>query len=80
MPYISPHSPVWDTSCSGWPAKLSALEGSELGEHLAYCGALRGPLHQFFTGAALLWSLVAEHVITTALLVTLLVGALSLVH
>ena len=70
---------AWDTSCVGQPADLSPLELSHLGEHLAHCGALRGPLDQFLAGAAGLQVLVAEHVVTVALLVTLLVGSVSLV-
>jgi len=71
---------VWDTSCVGQPADVSLLELSHLSEHLAHCGALRGPLDQFLAGAASLQALVAEHVVTVALLVTLLVGAVSLVR
>ncbi|MDH4426900.1 MAG: hypothetical protein QE495_10660 [Acidovorax sp.] len=71
---------AWDTSCVGQPADLSPLELSHLGEHLAHCGALRGPLDQFLAGAAGVQALVAEHVVTVALLATLLVGAVSLVR
>jgi hypothetical protein len=71
---------AWDTSCVGQPADLSPLELSHLGEHLAHCGALRGPLDKFLAGAAGLQALVAEHVVTVALLATLLVGAVSLVR
>jgi hypothetical protein len=55
------------------------MELSTLGDHLAHCGALRGPLDTFVAGAGLLQTLVAEHVVTVALLVTLVVGAVSLV-
>ena len=71
---------AWDTSCVGQPADLSPLELSHLGDHLAHCGALRGPLDQFLAGAAGVQALVAEHVVTVALLATLLVGAVSLVR
>lgn len=71
---------AWDTSCVGQPADLSPLELSHLGEHLAHCGALRGPLDQFLAGAAGVQALVAENVVTVALLATLLVGAVSLVR
>ena len=71
---------AWDTSCVGQPADLSPLELSHLGEHLAHCGALRGPLDQLLAGAAWLQTLVAEHVVTVALLITLLVGVVSLVR
>ena len=80
MPHPSFVASAWDTSCVGQPADVSLLELSHLSEHLAHCGALRGPLDQFLAGAASLQALVAEHVVTVALLVTLLVGAVSLVR
>ncbi|MDP3226670.1 MAG: hypothetical protein Q8N13_01690 [Acidovorax sp.] len=70
---------AWDTSCAGQPADVSLTELSTLGDHLAHCGAVRGPLDTFLAGAGLLQALVAEHVVTVALLVTLVVGAVSLV-
>ncbi|MBU1816006.1 MAG: hypothetical protein KKB08_04485 [Gammaproteobacteria bacterium] len=70
---------AWDTSCAGQPADVSLIELSTLGDHLAHCGALRGPLDSFVEGAGLLQALVAEHVVTVALLITLVVGAVSLV-
>lgn len=77
------HSPLfcsaWDTSCAGRPADVSLTELSTLGDHLAHCGALRGPLDTLVVGAGLLQALVAEHVVTVALLITLVVGAVSLV-
>ena len=78
MSHPFPHVSAWDTACMGQPADISLLEQSYLGEHLEHCGALRGPLDQLLAGAAWLQALVAEHVVTVALLVTLLVGALSL--
>lgn len=69
---------AWDTACVGQPADISLLELSHLGEHLQHCGALRGPLDRLLAWAAWLQAMVAEHVVTVALLVTLLVGALSL--
>ncbi len=77
------HSPLfcsaWDTSCAGQPADMSLMELSTLGDHLAHCGALRGPLDTFLAGAGLLQALVAEHVVTVAVLLTLVVAAVSLV-
>lgn len=70
---------AWDTSCAGQPADMSLQEVSSLGDHLALCGALRGPWDTVLSGAGLLQSLVAQRVVTVALLITLLVGALSLV-
>lgn len=80
MSHPSTLASAWDTSCIGQPADVSLLELSHLGEHLAYCGALRGPLDQLLAGAAWLQTLVAEHVVTVALLITLLVGVVSLVR
>lgn len=54
---------AWDTSCVGQQADVSLLELSHLGEHLAHCGALRGPLDQLLAGAVWLQTLVAEHVV-----------------
>jgi len=71
---------AWDTSSVGQPADISLLELSHLGEHLAHWGALRRPRDRFLAGAAWLQAMVAEHVVTVALLVTLLVGAISLVR
>ncbi|MDH4416833.1 hypothetical protein DBR12_14575 [Acidovorax sp. HMWF029] len=80
MSHPSTFASSWDTSCLGQPAEISLLELSHLGEHLVHCGALRGPLDQFVSGAAWLQALVAEHVVTVALLVTLLVGGVSLLR
>ncbi|EER62311.1 hypothetical protein AcdelDRAFT_0225 [Acidovorax delafieldii 2AN] len=70
---------AWDTSSVGEPADISLLELSHLGEHLEHCVALRGQLERFLAGVAWLQAVVAEHVVTVALLITLLVGAVSLV-
>ena len=58
---------------------MSPVELSTLGDHLAHCGAQRGPLDTVLAGAGLLQSVVAAHVVTVALGVTLLLGAISLV-
>jgi len=76
----SPLSPAWDTSSVGLSTDVSLLERSHLGEHLVHCGALRGPLDQFLAGAEWFQVLVAEHVVTVALVVMLLVGVASLVR
>lgn len=80
MSHPSNLASAWDTSSVGQPADISLLELSRLGEHLVHCGALRGPLDRLLGGAAWLQAQVAEHVVTVALLVTLLVGAVSLVR
>lgn len=54
------------------------MELSHLGEHLEHCAALRGQLERFLAGAAWLQAVVAQHVVTVALLIVLLVGAVSL--
>ena len=71
---------AWDTSSAGRPADISLRELSHLGEHLAHCGALRGPRDRFLAGAAWLQALVAGHVVTAALLITLLTVILSLLR
>ena len=77
------HSPTlcsaWDTSCAGHSADMSMIELSSLGDHLAHCGALRGPMDTVLAAGGRLQSVVADHVVTVALGVTLLVGAVSLV-
>lgn len=71
---------AWDTSCVGQPVGISLHEISHLGEHLEQCGGLRGPLDRLLVGAAWLQALVSGHVVTVALLVALLAGAVSLVR
>lgn len=71
---------AWDTSSAGQPADVSLQDLSHLRDHLEHCSALRGPLERLLTWAARLQALVAEHVVTVAMLVTLLVGAVSLVR
>jgi hypothetical protein len=73
-----PNRCTWDTACAGQPADVSMQELSRLGDHLQHCGALRGPLDSLLTGALWLQAVVAEHVVTAAVVVTLLVGAVSL--
>jgi hypothetical protein len=80
MSHPSTFASAWDTSCAGQPAGITLLELSLLGEHLVHCGALRGPQDRFLAGAGWLQALVAEHVVTVALLITLLVGVVSLVR
>ncbi|PIF27889.1 hypothetical protein CLU88_2794 [Acidovorax sp. 56] len=75
---IHPSTCAWDTACAGHPADVSLLELSSLGQHLQHCGALRGPMDSLLTGALWLQAVVAEHVVTVVLVITLLVGAVSL--
>ncbi|MFN3437215.1 MAG: hypothetical protein ACK41V_05945 [Acidovorax sp.] len=79
MSHSSTFCSAWDTSCAGQPADMSLVELSTLGDHLTHCGAQRGPLDSVLAGAAFLQSVVATHVVTAALGITLLVGAVSLV-
>lgn len=79
MSHPSTLSSAWDTACVSQPADMSLLERSHLGEHLAHCGALRGPMDRVLAGAGWLQAMVAERVVTVALAVVLLAGAVSLV-
>lgn len=78
MPHPFTLASAWDTSSLGMPADISLMELSHLGEHLEHCAALRGQLERFLAGAAWLQAVVAQHVVTVALLIVLLVGAVSL--
>jgi hypothetical protein len=80
MSLLFSRASAWDTSCVGRPADISLQDLSHLEEHLEHCSALRGPLERFLAGAAWLQALVAEHVVTAALLIALLAGAASLVR
>lgn len=80
MSHPSHCAPAWDTSCVGQPADVSPLETSHLGAHLALCAALRGPLAQLAAHAAWLQAFVAQHVVTAAVLGTLLAAVVSLAH
>lgn len=82
MTHPTPHIPqshcTWDTACAGQPADVSLQELSSLGDHLQHCGALRSPMDNLSTAALWLQALVAGHVVTVVLVITLLVGAVSL--
>lgn len=78
MSKFSPQAPNWDTSSFGHPAEISPLQRSALGDHLAHCGAQRDRLQALGTGVGKLHGLLAERVVTSALLITLLVSALLL--
>jgi len=80
MPPKSAPISAWETSSEGHPADVSLQELAHLGQHLAHCGALRGPLDLFLAGAGWLQILVADHVATVALFVILLIGGISLVR
>ncbi|MBU4519175.1 MAG: hypothetical protein KJ677_07150 [Gammaproteobacteria bacterium] len=74
MSKIPSMSPSWDTSSFGHPADISLRERSALGDHLAHCGAQRGPLQTLRNGADELQGLLAGRVITSAVVLTLLFG------
>ncbi|MDP3325381.1 MAG: hypothetical protein Q8S71_17775 [Hydrogenophaga sp.] len=74
MSKIPSMSPSWDTSSVGHPADISLRERSALGDHLAHCGAQRGPLQTLRNGADELQGLLAGRVITSAVVLTLLFG------
>jgi len=75
MSKYSPLSPHWDTSSFGHPTDAAPLQREALGDHLAQCSAQRSPLHRLENGAGELRRLVAGRFVTSALLLTLLVGA-----
>ena len=75
MSKFSPQAPNWDTSSFGHPAEISPLQRSALGDHLAHCCAQRDRPRALRIGVGRLHGLLAERVITSALLITLLVGA-----
>jgi hypothetical protein len=74
MSKIPSMSPSWDTSSFGHPADISLRERSALGDHLAHCGAQRGPLQTLRNGADELQGMLAGRVITSAVVLTLLFG------
>ena len=74
MSKISSMPSCWDTASLGEPADISSRERSALSEHLSLCGALRGPLQSLWTGADEVQRLLAGRVVTSALVVTVLVG------
>jgi hypothetical protein len=68
-------TPTWDTASLGRPASASALEHNALSAHLSDCGARRSRLHDLQSGADGLRQALAARVVTTALVLTLLLGA-----
>ncbi|MDO9146524.1 MAG: hypothetical protein Q7U52_02425 [Hydrogenophaga sp.] len=75
MSKYSPLAPNWDTSSFGHPSDQAPLQRSALGEHLVHCRDQRSKLHRLEHGAGELRRLVAGRFITSALLLTLLIGA-----
>lgn len=71
--------PNWDTSSYGEPAEVSALNRMALGAHLSLCGALRGPLQAAWGGVGTLLGWMSGHIVTAALLTTVLASAVWLV-
>lgn len=83
MPYNtlhSPRAPHWSTSSLGHPADISPRECSALGEHLNLCTRLRGSWRALRGGVDTLQSLLAAHVVTAVVVVSLLVLAVWLVR
>jgi hypothetical protein len=74
MSKISSLPSCWDTASLGEPADISSQERSALSEHLNQCGALRGPLQSLWAGADEVQRMLAGRVVTSALVVTVLVG------
>jgi hypothetical protein len=75
MSKYSPLAPSWVTSSLGHPADSAALQHAALGDHLAQCSAQRGRLQRLENGAVEFRRLVAGRFVTSALLLTLLIGA-----
>lgn len=78
MTHTPTSPPTWDTASLGRPAGASALENSALSAHLSDCGARRGRLRDLRSIAEGLRQLLSARVVTTALVLTLLLGALWL--
>lgn len=79
MPKSASLYPNWDTSSYGEPAEVSALNRAALGAHLSLCGALRGPLSAAWGGVDALLGWMSGHIVTAALLGTVLATAVWLV-
>ena len=71
--------PSWDTSSLGHPDRTPRAERLMLGQHLAHCGALRGPLRAAWTGLSRCHRLLAEGALTGTLLIALVAGTAWLV-
>lgn len=80
MAHIPSSLPTWDTASLGRPAGASALEHNALSAHLSDCSARRGRLRDLWSGADGLRQLLSARVITTALVLSLLLGALWLLR
>lgn len=74
MSKYSSLAPIWDTSSFGHPTDAAPLQRSALGDHLVHCSAQRGRLRRLENGAGELRRLVAGRFVTSAVLLTLIVG------
>jgi len=74
MPRNPSLHPSWDTSSFGHPPDISVLERSALVDHLAHCCAQRRPFQALRNGAIELQGMLAGHVITSVVALSLLVG------
>jgi hypothetical protein len=74
MSKTSSISSCWDTASLGEPADISSQERAALSDHLNLCGAMRGPLQSLWAGADEMQRMLAGRVVTSALVVTVLVG------
>ena len=72
--------PKWDTASLGRPAGASALKNGALSAHLTDCGARRSHWHDLQSVAAGLRQVVAARVVTSALALVLLLGAVWLLR
>jgi hypothetical protein len=74
-----PTSPRWSTACFGDAPDTSPTDLSALGEHLDHCRGVRGRLFATRCRAEAVHGFVATHLVTTALGMAALGGALWLV-
>jgi hypothetical protein len=75
---MSPSSsapPRWVTSSLSMPAEITALECASLSDHLAHCGASRGPWQLLGGRIAHLHAALSGHVITSTLTLAVLLGS-----
>ena len=79
MPKNTAVAPLWSTSSIGHAADWLASERAELSDHLATCGAQRGRLLLFRSGADRVQSLLMTRAVTSAVVAVLLLGGFWLV-
>jgi hypothetical protein len=79
MKILAAHGPSWSTASFGDTVDTTPMELSALEEHLELCNGARGRLFALRCGAERLNGFVTGRFVTTLVVVTLLIGAGSLV-